>query len=80
MGVFSLSPEFYQDKNRLMAFLTGAGKWLRRVMPSTGRIGGSFYAWGREIFIGIEVSKIIIPPKKMPKILKKGSVTFVPVD
>ena len=45
-----------------------------------GRLGLSFYVGRRELFIGLEVSRVVIPSKikRLTRKIEKASVTFVP--
>ena len=45
-----------------------------------GRLGLSFYIGRRELFVGLEVSRVVIPSKvkRFKRKVKKAAVTFVP--
>lgn len=61
-------------------FETGNKSPLKLSFPTTGRVGISFYLMGREVFLGIEIGKVIIPPKRKHIKVPKATVRFYPTD
>ncbi len=51
-----------------------------KVIP--GRLGFSFYIGRKELFIGFEVSRVVIPSKvkRYKRKIDKAKVTFVPMN
>lgn len=68
---------------RILAGESKHSEAVKRVFKRAGRgrYGVSFYVGRKEVFIGLEIADVLVPPKTLePKrILKKSKVTYVPI-